>query len=86
MWFLVLMVCGGLHGQICSQAVMPAPFATRKDCIYAGAANTNETGAIGGSVCIKHDSGISVPSPTGQAFVRRFSADGTNDEPAGDGK
>lgn len=87
MWFLVLAVCSGIGTKVCGQVIMPTSFPTRKECIYAGSANSNVVGSIAGSVCIKHDAGISIANPRNpKGFLRTLSPDGTNDEPAGDGK
>ncbi len=88
MWFLVLAVCSGIGTKVCGQVLIPTAFPTRKECIYAGSANSNETGAIAGSTCVKHDSGIATANtrdPRG-GFLQKFTPDGTNDEPSGDGK
>lgn len=88
MWFLVLAVCSGIGGKVCGQVIMPAGFPTRKECIYAGSANANVVGSIAGTVCVKHDAGVSISNPRDPngGFLRTLSPDGTNDAPTGDGK
>lgn len=83
MWYLVLVVCGGVGlggSNSCSPVVMPFQYANYADCIHTGAANANNSDKTGvqSMRCIKNDVGVTVASSTGQP-IRAFTPDGTND-------